>query len=312
MSNRFGRIDYSDTSIGEITFYKNQTLTSASNGVNLIRSIKDQTSEGIPVIDGGALTVTGSHWAFVHNMFYRSGSTKVSESNSDEVNKFNDIYHKFGEFHWSKPFFNTKFYDSASIFYIPQQNFGERIKSGSFQLTARTGSSTNTTKEIIIKDDGNGNLYSTNAHHSQSAGALSTKDNYVGNIFYDLGIAVLTETASWSGSVNYINIGETTGSAEQTYKYWDLRFNSTLPIYTAEYSLQINAGEFNSTMNETSIGTGSSDLLPMLTSSGWSPYFNQLQLYDTQYNEPALIANLPRAVKTRDDVNIIITFRMDL
>ena len=161
--SKFSRIDYSETSFGEITFNKNQTLTSASDGVSLVHSIKDQTSEGIPIIDGGALTVTGSHWAFLHNMFYRSGSTKVSQSNPDEINKFNSIYHEFGQFHWSKPFYNTKFYSSASIVYIPQQNFGERIKSGSFQLIARTGSLDNATNEIIIQDDGNGNIYSTNA-----------------------------------------------------------------------------------------------------------------------------------------------------
>tara|TARA_Y100000310_G_scaffold213220_1_gene214120 strand:- start:11 stop:946 length:936 start_codon:yes stop_codon:yes gene_type:complete len=309
--SKFGRIDYSETSFGEITFNKNQTLTSASEGVHLVHAIKDQTSENIPWKDGGALTVTGSHWAFIHNMFYLSGSTKVSTDSPADSEKFNWIYHKFGEFHWSKPFFNTKLYNSASIIYIPQQNFGERIKSGSFQLTARTGSSTNTTKEIIIKDDGNGNLYSTNAEYSQSVGSLSSSDNYIGNIYYDLGVATLTETASWSGSVNYTDIGRIDSTTEQTYKYWDLRFNSTLPIYTSEYSLQIKGGEFNSTMNETAIGTGSADLLTTLTSSGWSPYFNQVQLYDKQSNEPAIIANLPRAVKTRDDVDIIISFRMD-
>ena len=309
--SRFGRIFSSDTSLGEVTFNKNQLLISASVGVHLIHVVKDQTSYNLPFIEGGTLTEIGSHWAFIHNFFYRSGSTKISQSNPDEINKFNSIYHEFGQFHWSKPIYNTKFYDSASVIYIPQQNFGERIKSGSFQLTARTGSSTNTTKEIIIKDDGNGNLYSTNAEYSQSVGSLSSSDNYIGNIYYDLGVATLTETASWSGSVNYTDIGRIDSTTEQTYKYWDLRFNSTLPIYTSEYSLQIKGGEFNSTMNETAIGTGSADLLTTLTSSGWSPYFNQVQLYDKQSNEPAIIANLPRAVKTRDDVDIIISFRMD-
>ena len=263
MATKFGKIDYSETSFGEITFNRNQFVTSASEGVHLVRSIKDQTSEGIPVTDGGALTVTGSHWAFIHNMFYRSGSTKISQSNPDEIEKFNWIYHKFGEFHWSKPFFNTKFYSSASVIYIPQQNFGERIKSGSFQLTARTGSSTNTTKEIIIKDDGNGNLYSTNAVHSQSAGSLASSANYIGNIFYDLGVATLTETASWSGSINYTDIGRTDTTDVNAYNFWDLKFNSTLPIYTSEYSLQIKNGEFNSTMNETALSSSiSTDLKP--------------------------------------------------
>ena len=48
-----------------------------------------------------------------------------------------------------------------------------------------------------------------------------------------------------------------------------------------------------------------------LTASGWSPYFNQIQLHRNQPEEPVLIANLPRAVKTRSDIDLIITFRVD-
>ena len=54
-----------------------------------------------------------------------------------------------------------------------------------------------------------------------------------------------------------------------------------------------------------------SELRTNLTASGWSPYFNQVQLYENQNDQPVIIANLPRAIKTRDDVDIIITFRMD-
>ena len=45
-----------------------------------------------------------------------------------------------------------------------------------------------------------------------------------------------------------------------------------------------------------------------LTGSGWSPYFNQIQLYRKTWEQPVMIANLPRNVKMRDDVDIIITF----
>ena len=221
--SRFGRIDYSETSFGETTFHKGQTLTSASEGVSLVQTRKDQT-DVLPFKDGGSLTNAGGNWAFIHNMFYRSGSTKVSQSNRDEIEKFNSIYHNFNTYNDLRSYYNTKFYDSASVIYIPQQTFGDRIKSGSFQLTARTGSSTNTTKEIIIRDDGNGNLYSTNAAHSQSVSALSSSNNYVGNIFYDLGVVTLTETASWSGSTTYMDIGGNE-LADRNYNFWNLKFN---------------------------------------------------------------------------------------
>ena len=304
MATKFGRIDYSEGSFEEQTFHKNQTVTSASEGVHLVTALKDQTTD-----PDGSLTVSASHWAFTHTMFYTSGSSKV---NTDEQDKFNNIYSHFNQYNDLKPFYINKFYDSASVIYIPQQTFGNGIKSGSFQLTARSGSSSNTTKEIIIKDDGNGNLYSTNAHHSQSVDtALSSSDNYVGNIFYNLGVVTLTETASWSGSVNYTDIGRIDSTTEQTYNFWDLKFNSILPIYTSEYTLQLKSGDFNSTMNLSAFSTGSGKLKSNLTESNWSPYFNQIQLYGYRNEEPLIIANLPRAVKTRDDVDIIITFRMD-
>ena len=48
-----------------------------------------------------------------------------------------------------------------------------------------------------------------------------------------------------------------------------------------------------------------------LTGSGWSPYFNQIQLYRNQEEESTIIANLPRAIQMRDDIDLIITFRVD-
>jgi len=317
MSLKFGRIDSSETNFTEQDFYKNQTITSASVGVQHIIAKEDEYSDLILK----KLTVSGSHWSTIHTMFYSSGSTKISQSNPDEINKFNSIYHNFNQHNDLKPFHTNKFYSTASIFYIPQQYFGERIKPGSFKLTARTGSATTTTKQIIIKDDSNGNLYSTNAHHSQSAGSLSSKDNYVGNLYYDLGVVVLTETGSWSGSVNYTDIGpegSPRDTTEKNYEFWELKFNTTTPIFTSQYSVKINAGDFNRTLNNSVRGdqTGSDvskgiNLRSELTGSGWSPYFNQIQLYRNQLEEPMIIANLPRSIKMRDDIDLIITFRMD-
>ena len=96
------------------------------------------------------------------------------------------------------------------------------------------------------------------------------------------------------------------------YNFWDLKFNSTLPIYTSEYSLQIKGGEFNSTMNQSArIGGSGSNLRPTLTASGWSPYFNQIHLYRNQHEESIILANLPRSIQMRDDIDLIITFRVD-
>ena len=200
--------------------------------------------------------------------------------------------------------------------------------------------SKNTTKQIIIKDDFNGNLYSSNAHSSRSrnslgvTGSVSSSLNYVGNVYYDLGVAVLTDTGSWSGSkvnnangILYTDVGKKWGaldtSKEKDYRFWDAKFNSTTPIFTSQYSIKVNAGDFNTSTNETarvrvssSIKSGASvadymNVRAELTGSNWKPYFNQIQLFRSRDEEPLLIANLPRAVKIRDDLDIIVTFRVD-
>jgi hypothetical protein len=261
-------------------------------------------------------------------MFYLSGSSKVSSDQPGDSEKFNNIYHSFNQYNDLKPFHKNKFYDTASVFYIPQQYFGERIHPGSFQLTARSGSSTNKDKQIIILDDNNGNLYAPSASHSQSAAShLSSSANYVGNIYYDLGVVALTETGSWSGSINYTDIGGKEGASTanlRNYKYWTLNFLTTTPIYTQQYSVKIPAGSFNTATNVTTRRMVSGSLPPgtnladytnirsELTGSDWRPYFNQIQLYRSQGEDPILIANLPRSIQMRNDIDLIITFRIDL
>jgi len=324
MSFKFGQIGHYDINFVEQAFNKNQVVYSTDSGSNHVLCIKDHYLTGTTNLGGGLLSVSGSHWASIHHMFYMSGSSKV---NPDEVNKFNDLYHGFNQTTDLKPFYKSKFYDTASVFYIPQQTFGERIKPGSFQLTARTGSASTNNKKILITDDSNGNLYSTNAQDSRSmdslgvTGSMSSSLNYVGNIFYDLGVVTLTETASWSGSVNYTDIGgknEAAGDSNRDYKFWECRFNSTTPIFTTEYTVKVNSTEFNATINNTargeSSGSNTSDMLLLrnqLTGSDWLPYFNQIQLYRNEYEEPVIIANLPRSIQVRDDIDLIITFRID-
>jgi hypothetical protein len=331
MAIKFGRIDHTETVVGEATeFHKNQTVTSASNGVSIVHLLQDdRVNNSWNEVPDSPLSISGSHWAFVHCMFYLSGSKKVATSDPGSADKYNYIYEELNRHNLNiNAFYNSKFHSSGSAIYIPQQYFGGRIKSGSFQLTARSGSSTNTTKQIIIKDDYNGNLYSTNAHHSQSsATSISSSDNYVGNIFYDLGVAAITETGSWSGSVNYTDIGKTLSSAEQTYKFWELKFNSTSPIFTSEYSVKIPSNQFNNSVNATTrkfytpsgsitlpAGSDISDYINLrseLTGSGWKPYFNQVSLHRNKQEEALIICNLPRAIKKNDDIDLIISFRLD-
>ena len=67
----------------------------------------------------------------------------------------------------SDDMFFHKFYISGSVVSIPQNEFGDRIKPGTFTLT-------DSTTGAIIKDDLKGNLYGSNSTFSQSVSSLSS------------------------------------------------------------------------------------------------------------------------------------------
>ena len=94
--------------------------------------------------------VSKSYYDFARINFYLSGST--SDNYGSQFNIGNDGF--------GYNTFLTKFYDTGSIVFIPQNKFDVEIKRGSFQLI-------DTTTNAIIVDDSNGNLYSTNATFSQ-------------------------------------------------------------------------------------------------------------------------------------------------
>ena len=257
----FGEIDKSSTIIENNVTNYTQNLTTASLGI-----------QSIKIVSGSSNT---NYWDSLNVMFYTSGSPVYGTE------------HKFG-----KPSSNlsiqptrgkqflTKYhgYPNTSLVVIPSQYYGEKIKEGSFRLT-ETDVTDGAGNNPIIIDDGFGNLYSTNAHHSQSAGALSSSDNYAGNIFYDKGIAVITETGSWSGSINYSNLATN----------YTLKFDSHHTITTHEYNVTLLPENYNLTMNYSirSVLSGSTEPLNLGTqyiastfsSSAWQPYITTINLY---------------------------------
>ena len=201
--------------------------------------------------------VSKSYYDFARINFYLSGSS--DDRYADQFNIGNDGsgYNTF----------LTKFYDTGSIVFIPQNKFDEGIKRGTFQLID------NETSAIIV-DDSNGNLYSTNATFSQSVSALSSSDNYVGNIFYDVGVVTLTETASFDGSNDYTDV--TSGNYTITYK-------GTTVINTYEWTCDTQPNELNNTTNATVYNSnGQGQLKDNLTGSNFPTYVSEIGLYDDQ------------------------------
>ena len=291
----FGEIDKSSTIIESNVVNYTQNLTTSSIGIKSIKIVSGSISE--------------SYWNSLNVLFYTSGSPQYLNEHKFGTPSSNiSVKKKTGKQ------FLTKYhgYPSSSIIPIPSQYYGEKITEKSFKLT-EVDVTDNSNNNPIIIDDGKGNLYSTNAHHSQSAGALSSSDNYVGNIFYDKGLVVITETGSWSGSVNYSDLGTN----------YSLKFDSFNSITTYEYSLNLLPQDYNFSTNYTlrSPVSGSGKPLELssyllaseFTSSDWQPYITTINLYDRgNYEEPIIQAKLPRPIRKSDKINMRFKIKLDL
>ena len=291
----FGEIDNSSTIIESNVVNYTQNLTTSSIGIKSIKIVSGSISE--------------SYWNSLNVLFYTSGSPQYLNEHKFGTPSSNiSVKKKTGKQ------FLTKYhgYPSSSIIPIPSQYYGEKITEKSFKLT-EVDVTDNSNNNPIIIDDGKGNLYSTNAHHSQSAGALSSSDNYVGNIFYDKGLVVITETGSWSGSVDYSDLGTN----------YSLKFDSFNSITTYEYSLNLLPQDYNFSTNYTlrSPVSGSGKPLELssyllaseFTSSDWQPYITTINLYDRgNYEEPIIQAKLPRPIRKSDKINMRFKIKLDL
>jgi hypothetical protein len=291
----FGEIDKSSTIIESNVTHYNQSLTSASKGVQTIKIVSD--------------SINTNYWNSLNVLFYTSGSTVYPNEHKFGKPSSNLSIDKRG-----KTQFLTKYhgYASSSLIAIPSKYYGEKIKEGSFTFTDSNNISSNGGNPII-KDDGNGNLYSTNAHHSQSTSAASSSDNYVGNIFYDKGLVVLTETGSWSGSVDYSDLATN----------YILNFDSYDTITTYEYNVTLLPQDYNYTTNYSIRGVLTTDskalnlstpfLRTEFTSSNWQPYITTINLYQRgDYDTPVIQATLPRPIKKSDKINTRFKIKLDI
>jgi|ETNvirnome_6_100_1030635.scaffolds.fasta_scaffold26391_3 hypothetical protein len=293
MLNKYKQIDPRKTSRYELATNYKQNLHSGSSGVFNIHFRQDGSG------------LSGSHYNHLRVTYY------LSQSYGSKVeNGYNGPSYTRGYFDAENPQFRHKFKSSGSILSIPSEYYGEHIKPGSFKLIDNTSA-----KTITIQDDKYGNLFVVNPPLSRSNSSPSSSDNYVGNIYYEDGMVVLTETASYSQSINYPNILEN----------YTFSFDSQNTIYTSEYSLQIEPGEFNRSMNPTlrKLKTGvdsnnimalswsaSPDAKDFATGSHFSPVFTYIGLFD-QTNTPVLIARYSQPIRIPKSSTLTLKVRYD-
>jgi len=300
--NVFGEIDKSSTTIESNVVNYTQNLTTASSGTQPIKIISGSTNK--------------NYWNSLNVLFYTSGSSVYG----NEI-KFSRPSSNLSIDNRGSTQFLTKYhgYISSSLIQIPSQHYGEKIKEGSFVLTEVDVTDNGGSNPRII-DDGFGNLYATNANSNfgtlagaGSTTSISSSDNYVGNIFYDKGLAIITETGSWSGSVDYSELGTN----------FNIKFDSVNTINTYEYNVTLLPQEFNLTTNYSIRNVLTTDTKPLklstpyigstFTSSSWQPYITTINLYQNgDYDTPVIQATLPKAIRKSDKINTRFKIKLDI
>ena len=131
-------------------------------------------------------------------------------------------------------------HQSASIISVSKTMYGERMKPGSIRLE---DDSTNNT--VVIVDDAKGNLYDLSVSSSFAKFAshsFATSDHtesFAGNIFYEEGVLVITNTGS-----KFIDVGQKRGTDGYSLEY---KAQVTLNEYS--YTCVVGENEFNSSTN---------------------------------------------------------------
>ena len=298
----FKDINKTSTVIQQNIVNYTQNFNTSSAGTNSIKITSGSTNN--------------KYWQSLNVLFYTSGSPIYDEKDKFAQPSSNFSLNNKTKFQYLNKFHN---YPSSSLITIPQQFYGEKIKEGSFLLT-EIDVTDNDSNNPIIKDDGKGNLYSTNANSNfgtlagvGSSTAISSSDNYVGNIFYKQGIAVITETGSWSGSVDYSDLGTN----------YTVKLDSSNMITTHEYNVTINPNEYNLSTNYSLRSPLSNDSAPLnlstrflkaeFTSSDFSPYITSIKLYqDGVYDEPVIEAALPKPIRKSKKIATTFKIKLDL
>ena len=194
-------------------------------------------------------------------------------------------------------YFPTESNATIGVISIPTKLYGERIQPGTFSISAESGS---------ITDDGNGGLYANS--------------NYIGNIIYQHGLAILTLDQAGIGA------GATYGSGVYgTASYGDTgagglienivtssnavcSFSSSYTLFETQYKCTVDSNEFSFTLNPTVI-SGSTDgtVYDFATGSYFDPYVTTVGLYN-EAQDLIAVAKLgkPLPLNSTTDTNIII------
>lgn len=299
--NTFGTIKAKDYTVEK--FYSNSPigweLVSSSNG----------TIVATPPELLGAVTITNAiNDSTIEETNIETGVNKYIQYRSIKHMFYNRMMFFDGTILTTASLSSLK--DKSYVVSVGQYFYGERIQPGTFELSIDS---------IVekVKDDGLGNLYV-----SQSA-----TGSYVGNIFYNYGIAVITENSGSVGSaisssgIKIVNGSDVYVDYSAEYKINRHQINVKLESSDFNYSI------FNPSMTRAFSTTGSVTQsfvdanIPTSGSNTWKlfdlmgagivkPYVTSVGLYNDKY-EMLAVAKLSTPIQRTFDMEQIFIVRFD-
>lgn len=195
---------------------------------------------------------------------------------------------------------------------VGQNFYGDRIKPGSFEIATEIANT-------VIRDDSRGNLYYVS----------SSVNVYLGNIFYNMGIAVIkhdTTSLNTSISSNGLQIVEGTSvyvdysSDVRLHRHqinvklrpMDFNFSPFNPSILSAYTA--TTGSVTQSFNEMNIkpssGSSTWNLYNLMSAGVIKPYVTTIGLYNDKY-ELLAVAKTSEPIQRTFDVNQIFIVRFD-
>ena len=344
----FKNLDPQDKSVRPFKAFKNFTSTNndSGSGVFAVSAISSSFRNYVSSSDTNTQVGTTNYfalptWNVLNSMFYKNFNTTTP-------------FHRLSIQDFSKQ--TRELHTTAQVISVGKDLYGEEIKPGSINLSATVGGVT-----YDIRDDEHGNLYDFNysasfaayksSSFSRAQGVSTTaatrgSGSEVGNVFYEQGLLVITDTGS------YKDIGK-------QGKPYTLKHKATQTIHEHEYVLHSKRNEFNRSSNVSVTtdrtgfiryaqtasvdvggindrtwtyrlfppgdrpslsGTGSfasaQNSGPPSTISGvqhssWYPYVTQIGLYD-EFDDLLAVGKLAQPIKLSDEIDTTFVVRFDV
>tara|TARA_B100000902_G_scaffold11277_1_gene13778 strand:+ start:295 stop:1284 length:990 start_codon:yes stop_codon:yes gene_type:complete len=233
----FKRLDPQDVDKTPFKVYKEFTVTNndSGSGVYNFRAISGShhnyisSSADVKHYPSASFYSLPSYF-MINSRYYRQTKSGVRRT---VVNPYNN-------FASNNPNQYRVLHQSASVISVSKNLYGERMKPGSIRLE---DDSTNNT--VVIVDDAKGNLYDVNVSSSfakfasQSFTVSDHTESFAGNVFYEEGVLVITNTGS-----KFIDVGTKVGTDG-----YSLEYKSQITLNEYSYTCVVGENEFNSSTN---------------------------------------------------------------